>query len=138
MTFVSDLFIIRLYTERREKLDKVKDFLKSTDGIVLNTEDLTPEEQWELIVKKKQATRDATAKQLKQEEDDLVIELEKHLDNKDIPSATNTAIEFLTKVYGSELLGIWGLRYYKKMTKGDVTPFDKASTKLLQMRGDIK
>lgn len=119
-------------------MDKVKDFLKNTDGVVLKTENLIPEEQWGLILKKKQATRDATAKQLKQEEDDLVSELEKHLNNKDIPLATNTAIKFLTKVYGSELLGIWGLRYYKKMTKGDVTPFDKASTKLLQMRGDIK
>ena len=138
MTFAPDLFIIRLYKERREKLDKVKDFLKTTDGVILNTENLTPEEQQELILKKKQATRKATARQLKQEEDDLVAELEKHLESKDIPSATTTAIEFLTKVYGSELVGIWALRYYKKMTTGDITPFDKASTKLLKMRGDIK
>lgn len=119
-------------------MNKVKDFLKNTDGVVLKTENLTPEEQQELILKKKQATREATARQLKQKEDNLVVELERHLNNKDVPLATTTAIEFLTKVYGSELVGIWALRYYKKMTTGDITPFDKASTKLLKMRGDIK
>ena len=109
----------------------------STDG-VFRDKDLTSEDVEKMLQADREELAQAVVAKQKQAEDELVDKLEKHLDNKDIALATDAAIEFLTTVYGNQLLGIWGLRYYKRMTKGDITRFDKASTKLLQMRGDIK
>ena len=109
----------------------------STDGVVKD-KDLTSEDVEKMLRADREELAQAVAARQKRAEEELVDKLEKHLDNKDIPLATDAAIEFLTTVYGNQLLGIWGLRYYKRMTKGDITRFDKASTKLLQMRGDIK
>lgn len=119
------------------KEDKIKSFLKNTEGAVLNTEELTLEDIEELTQRRRELVADSVSKRQKEAEDKLVSELQTHLQNKDIPEATRCAIEFLITVYGHELLGIWALRYYKRMTSGDITPFDRASTQLLKMRGDI-
>lgn len=119
-------------------MDKVSNFLKNTQGLQLDLENLTAKDIAELKQRRREALSEQIAQHQKEKEDQMVSQLESHLESKDIVLATRTAIDFLTEVYGSELLGIWALRYYKRMTKGDITRFDKASTKLLQMRGDIK
>lgn len=85
-----------------------------------------------------QSRIESASKRAKDKENEILSELNHHLDNKNITLATEAAIRFLENAYGRNLLHIWGLKYYKNLTRGDTTEFDKASTRLLELRGDVR
>ena len=64
------------------KEDKIKNFLKTTDGVVLNTEELTLEDIEELAERRRELAADSVSKRQKEAEDKLVSELQTHLQDR--------------------------------------------------------
>lgn len=123
----------------KEPKTLVAEFLERAQRVSTKQSELTEEQKEALKERQRDEIEAKASARQKQAEDAIRRQLEIAIGRQDIPQATRLAVKFLITAYSSDVVGIWALRYYKQMTKNnDLTPFDRDTTILLKMRGDIK